>query len=137
MSVSRRTLLRAAAAAVPLSAVSTLPAVARDSNSVERLVEKIEAGMAKYAIPGVGLGLWWRGREYVRGFGVTSVDVPTPVSGDTVFRVGSTTKTFTGTAVMRLVERGRIGLDRPVRAYLPGFMAGDAGAAAIQAPARV
>ncbi|MGW1344657.1 serine hydrolase domain-containing protein [Kribbella sp. NPDC002412] len=130
MSVSRRTLLRAAAEAVPLSAVSTLPAVARDSDSVERLVEKIEAGMAKYAIPGVGLGLWWRGREYVRGFGVTSVDVPTRVSGDTVFRVGSTTKTFTGTAVMRLVERGRIGLDRPVRAYLPGFMAGDAGAAA-------
>jgi CubicO group peptidase (beta-lactamase class C family) len=89
------------------------------------LADKIEAGMAKYAIPGVGLGVWYRGREYVRGFGVTNVDQPAPVTADTVFRIGSTTKTFTGTAVMRLVERGRISLDRPVRAYLPDFRTSD------------
>ena len=86
--------------------------------------------MAKYAIPGVGLGLWYRGQEYVRGFGVTSVDTQEPVTADTVFRIGSTTKTFTGTAIMRLVERGRINLDRPVRAYLPDFRTADPSVAA-------
>ena len=131
--LSRRTVLRAAAAAVPLAAVPALPAVAgsvREPAEVGRLAEKIEAGMAKYAIPGVGLGLWYRGREYVRGFGVTSVDTQAPATGDTVFRIGSTTKTFTATAIMRLVERGRIHLDRPVRAYLPDLTTSDPSVAA-------
>jgi len=42
-----------------------------------------------------------------------------------VFRIGSTTKTFTGTTVMRLVEAGRIALDAPVRTYLPDFATSD------------
>ncbi|MEU0092115.1 serine hydrolase domain-containing protein [Kribbella sp. NPDC006257] len=135
MSLTRRTLLRSAAVAVPVAALPTLsataspiatrPTVARESASIARLAEKIEAGMAKYAIPGVGLGLWYRGREYTRGFGITNVDQPSPVTADTVFRIGSTTKTFTATAIMRLAERGRISLDRPVRAYLPDFRTQD------------
>ena len=144
MSLTRRTVLRAAAVAVPVAALPTLPAAARqpptattptptipgtttgrEPASIGRLADKVEAAMAKYAIPGVGLGVWYRGREYVRGFGVTSVDQPSPVTADTVFRIGSTTKTFTATAIMRLVERGRISLDRPVRAYLPDFQTQD------------
>ncbi|MEU4195631.1 serine hydrolase domain-containing protein [Kribbella sp. NPDC026611] len=131
MSFSRRTLLKSAAAAVPLAAapsLSTLPAPAttvREPASIGRLAEKIQAAMAKYAVPGVGLGVWYRGREYVRGFGVTSVDTGETVSADTVFRIGSTSKTFTGTALMRLVEHGRIDLDRPARAYLPDFRTAD------------
>ena len=42
-----------------------------------------------------------------------------PVDVDTVFQIGSTTKTFTGTAAMRLVEAGKLDLDTPLRAYLP------------------
>ncbi|GAA3146982.1 CubicO group peptidase (beta-lactamase class C family) [Kribbella aluminosa] len=128
MSLTRRTVLKSAAAAVPVAALTTLPASAttsREPVAIGRLAAKIQAGMAKYAIPGAGLGVWYRGREYVRGFGVTSVDTGEPVSADTVFRIGSTTKTFTATAIMRLAERGRIGLDRPVRAYLPDFATAD------------
>lgn len=133
MSLTRRTVLKAAAAAVPIAALPTLPAsarTAREPAAIGWLAEKIEAGMAKYAIPGAGLGVWYRGREYVRGFGVTSVDTQEAVSADTVFRIGSTTKTFTATAIMRLVERGRISLDRPVRAYLPAFRTQDASVSA-------
>ncbi|WP_432879194.1 serine hydrolase domain-containing protein [Kribbella sp. CA-245084] len=133
MSLTRRTVLKSAAAAVPVAALSSLPASAtavREPVAIGRLADKIEAGMAKYAIPGVGLGLWYRGREYVRGFGITSVDTNEPVSGDTVFRIGSTTKTFTATVMMRLVERGRVSLDRPVRAYLPDFQTADPSVAA-------
>ncbi|HWD81198.1 MAG TPA: serine hydrolase domain-containing protein [Kribbella sp.] len=133
MSLTRRTVLKSAAAAVPLAALPTLPAPAttvREPLAIGRLADKIQAGMAKYAIPGAGLGVWYRGREYVRGFGVTSVDTNEPVSADTVFRIGSTTKTFTATAIMRLVERGRINLDRPVRAYLPDFTTADPAVAA-------
>jgi CubicO group peptidase (beta-lactamase class C family) len=68
--------------------------------------------------------------EYIKGYGVTNVDYPTAVDGDTVFRVGSTAKTFTGTTVMRLVEQGKLELDARVRRYLPGFRTSEPGVAA-------
>jgi hypothetical protein len=40
--------------------------------------------------------VYYRDQEYVRGYGVTNVDYPQPVDGDTLFRIGSTTKTSTG-----------------------------------------
>src|SRR5262249_27696962 len=46
---------------------------------------------------------------------------PLDVTPDTLFQIGSITKTFTGTAAMRLVGRGDLGLDAPVRTYLPGL----------------
>jgi CubicO group peptidase (beta-lactamase class C family) len=86
---------------------------------------KIEAGMAAYGIPGVAVGVLYDGREYLKGYGVTNVDHPRPVDPDTVFRVGSTTKPFTGTVVMRLVEQGRLDLNTRVRRYLPDFRTSD------------
>jgi CubicO group peptidase (beta-lactamase class C family) len=89
------------------------------------LDDKIQAAMAAYAIPGVAVGVLDRGAEYVRGFGVTDVDHPVAVDGDTLFRIGSSTKTFTATTVMRLLEQGRLDLDAPVQAYLPEFRTAD------------
>ncbi|MGH3916869.1 MAG: serine hydrolase domain-containing protein, partial [Pseudonocardiaceae bacterium] len=74
-----------------------------------------------YGIPGVALGLLHNGTSYIRGYGVTNVNYPQPVDGDTLFRIGSTTKTFTATTVMRLVEQGKLNLDATVRTYLPNF----------------
>ena len=71
--------------------------------------------MARYHVPGVALGLIDRGAEHVAGFGLTSVEHPLPVDGETLFQIASITKTLVGTAVMRLVERGQLELDRPVR----------------------
>jgi CubicO group peptidase (beta-lactamase class C family) len=127
--ISRRTVLGfaaggAAAVAVPGAAHAAAPA------PVRALEDKIRVAMERYAIPGVAVGLWSRGFSYVRGFGVTDVDDPMPVTGDTVFRVGSTTKTFTGTTMMRLVEQGRVDLRRTVRSYLPDFRTADAAASA-------
>ena len=83
--------------------------------------------MAAYHIPGVAVGVLYQGEEYVRGYGVTNVDEPQPVDGDTLFRIASTTKTFTGTTVMRLVEQGKLDLNAPVRRYLPDFRVGRRG----------
>jgi CubicO group peptidase (beta-lactamase class C family) len=77
--------------------------------------------MKEHAIPGVALGMIYRGARYIKGYGITNVDYPTPVDGDTLFRIGSTTKTFTGTTVMRLVDQGKLDLDARVQEYLPDF----------------
>jgi CubicO group peptidase (beta-lactamase class C family) len=89
------------------------------------LDDKVKAGMQEYGIPGVALGLIYQGTGYIRGYGVTNVDSPQQVDGETLFRIGSTTKTFTGTAVMRLVEQGKLDLDATVQTYLPDFATSD------------
>jgi CubicO group peptidase (beta-lactamase class C family) len=103
------------------------PAATGDGNGAaagslfDELDAKIRDGMRKYAIPGVAVGMIYRGTTYIKGYGVTNVDYPLPVDGDTLFRIASNTKTFTGTVVMRLVEQGKLDLDARVRDYLPEF----------------
>ena len=83
--------------------------------------------MERFGVPGVAVGLFHADTEEVAGFGVTSLEHPLPVDGDTLFQIGSITKTYTATAAMRLVEAGGLDLDKPVRIYLPDLrMADDA-----------
>ncbi|WP_423980778.1 serine hydrolase domain-containing protein [Ilumatobacter sp.] len=89
------------------------------------LDEKVESAMEEFVVPGVAVAVLHDGHEYVRGYGVCSVDAPVPVDEHTAFRIGSTTKTFTGMAVMRLVEAGEVDLDATVRTYLPEFSVAD------------
>jgi CubicO group peptidase (beta-lactamase class C family) len=51
----------------------------------------------------------------MRGFGITHVDDPQPIDGDTLFRIAPTTKTFTGAVVMRLVEQERLDMNSRIR----------------------
>src|SRR5262249_36676177 len=60
-------------------------------------------------------------QEIAAGYGVTSVEDPLPVHDQTLFQIGSVSKTFTAAAVMALVERGQLGLDDPVHRHLPKF----------------
>src|SRR5579875_1544823 len=56
---------------------------------------------------------------FAKGYGYSDVKSRKPVTvNDTLFRPGSISKTFTWTAVMQLVEQGKIDLDRDVNAYL-------------------
>jgi CubicO group peptidase (beta-lactamase class C family) len=142
--LSRRAALRVGAGAtLGVAVASALPRPSRAAKSAavsahagdaddlfRELDAKIEAAMARYHIPGVAVGLLYQGREYVRGYGVTNVDAPQPVDGDTLFRIASTTKTFTGTTVMRLLDERLLDLDAPVRRYLPDFRVSDEAASA-------
>jgi CubicO group peptidase (beta-lactamase class C family) len=85
----------------------------------------ITAKMAEYHVPGVALGVLRGGRVAIRGFGVRNVNDPQPVTSNTVFPLASISKTVTTTAVMRLVEQGKIDLRAPVRKYLPDFRVAD------------
>ncbi len=89
--------------------------------SFRLLGDRITEAMDRLHVPGVAVGVLHAGTEHVAGFGVTNVDHPLPVDADTLFQIGSTTKTITGTAAMRLVEKGKLDLDAPVRTYLPNL----------------
>lgn len=123
--------MRAAAAAVALALVvvtSTPRAIGAQAAADARfdaLVTLAQRRMAEYGVPGVAIGVIADGRDTVRGLGVTNVEDPLPVTPHTVFPIASISKTFATTAVMRLVEQGRIDLKAPVRTYLPDFKVRD------------
>src|SRR5262245_11752686 len=81
--------------------------------------------MREYGIPGVAVGIIENGVVMTRGLGVTNVEDPLPVTEHTVFPIASISKTFTATAMMRLVEQGKVDLRTPVRTYLPDFRVRD------------
>jgi CubicO group peptidase (beta-lactamase class C family) len=85
----------------------------------------VTAKMAEYHVPGVALGIMKDGQTTLRGFGVTSVDDPQTVTPETLFTIASISKTVTATAIMKLVEQGRVELKAPVQRYLPDFRVQD------------
>jgi len=80
----------------------------------EPLAALIQDKMREYRIPGVALGIVANGVTTVRGFGVTSVEDPLPVTAHTVFPIASISKTFAATAMMRLVGQGGSARPGPV-----------------------
>lgn len=86
--------------------------------------------MNRLPIPGAVVGVWYEGREQIAPLGVTNIEHPLPVTAATLFQIGSITKTYLATAVMRLVETGQLELDQPIRIYLPDLKLADEMAAA-------
>ena len=75
----------------------------------------------EFGTPGISAGVVVDGRTTTATVGVTSTLDPLPVDDDTLFAIGSTSKTFTATAVMALVDAGRVALTDRVVDHLPGF----------------
>ena len=81
-------------------------------------------------VPGAAVGVFHEEQERYAYHGVTNVESPLPVDGSTLFQFGSTGKTFTSVAILRLVEQGAVDLDAPVRTYVPELRLADEQAAA-------
>lgn len=100
----------------------------------EALVAQINTCMERTGVPGVAVGLLQQkaGEPIAEtiGVGYTNRDHPLPVLPDTLFQIGSITKTMTATLAMRLVEQGKLDLDTPLRHYLPALRFQDSHATA-------
>ncbi|MEU1288879.1 serine hydrolase domain-containing protein [Kitasatospora sp. NPDC005856] len=90
-----------------------------------RLDAAIRQLMNEASIPGVIVGYTAPGGGYQRTFGVADQTTGAPMSPDMYVRLGSVTKTFTTTAVLRLADQGRLDLDDPVSTYVPDVPGGD------------
>ncbi|MFJ2938349.1 serine hydrolase domain-containing protein [Streptomyces sp. NPDC087219] len=86
-----------------------------------RLDKTIADVREQAGIPGVVVGIWMPGKgSYVRATGVADKVTREPMFADTFIRIGSETKTFTVTALLKLVDEGRVGLDDPIAKYVRG-----------------
>ena len=86
------------------------------------LKAKVAEVLDRWPSAGVAVGVVRDGSlEWFLGHGVADVGSHEQVTEGTVFRIGSLTKTITGTAVMQLWERGLVDLDAPANDYLRTF----------------
>ncbi len=83
------------------------------------LPDVVEATTKQFQIPGVAVGMFADGQEVYACHGVTSLDNPLPVDTDTLYVLGSLTKPYTATMLMRLIAEGKVELDAPVQRYVP------------------
>ncbi|MCU1601522.1 MAG: putative beta-lactamase, partial [Frankiales bacterium] len=84
------------------------------------LADLIRELAEKHDVPGLATAVLHRDQTQVAVHGVTSATDPLPVDEDTMFFIGSTTKTLTATALMTFVESGALSLDAAVNDVLPG-----------------
>ncbi|MGA2746218.1 MAG: serine hydrolase domain-containing protein [Candidatus Sulfotelmatobacter sp.] len=105
--------------AVCLTLLFTIRSVqAQSPATTSAVTEYVKAEMQRQHIPGLSL-LVVKGGKVVRaeGFGLANMELQVPVKPETIFQSGSVGKQFTATAVMMLVEEGKIGLDDPLTKY--------------------
>jgi len=82
--------------------------------------------MTDFNLAGAGIAVIRGGKTvYARGFGLRDVMAQKPMTPETLFAIGSTTKAMTATVMGMLVDEGRLAWDAPVRDYLPWFALSD------------
>jgi CubicO group peptidase (beta-lactamase class C family) len=97
---------------------STVIAIAADQP--DAIDKYVQAEMARQKIPGLALLVSRSGRVVrAQGYGLANVELQVPVKPETIFQSGSMGKQFTATAVMMLVEEGKIGLEDPLTKFFP------------------
>ncbi|MGH9736519.1 MAG: serine hydrolase domain-containing protein [Candidatus Acidiferrales bacterium] len=99
------------------SAEATQPYAEASANA-----NKIGHELVARGIPGGAMAVAVNGHlVYARGFGYADLEERVPVWPTTKFRIGSISKGLTATALVQLVEQGKIDLDAPVQKYVPSF----------------
>ena len=112
-------LLLAASSHTPARAQAKAADKAADFTELERIVRE---ELKETTTPGAAVAVLSGGRVvFAKGFGVASVETNAPVTTDMLFRLGSTTKMFTGAATYVLAEQGKLKLDAPVGDYAKGL----------------
>lgn len=89
----------------------------------------LESSIQRHGVPGATLAVLRDGGIEVAAAGVLNVDTRVEVTADSLFQIGSVTKSLTATLAMMQVEAGRLQLDAPVTEFLGDFMLADADAA--------
>jgi CubicO group peptidase (beta-lactamase class C family) len=110
--------MRPTAAALLLFALAPLCGLAAPADPRDRIDAYVTAEMKREHIPGLALGSYRRGEILkAQGCGLANVELDVPVKPETIFQSGSVGKQFAATAIMMLVEEGKIDPEDSVTKY--------------------
>lgn len=115
----------APAASAPSTKTPSSSAGSFDAETVKKLDRILDDAISEHHMPGVTLAVWSPEGEYVSSAGLADVETKTEMTPQLNHRIGSVTKTFVVTALLRLVEDGAMSLDDPISKYVDGLAAGD------------
>ena len=102
------------------SAQAAEPEKPKPAASLEELDKRLAAEFAKGKVPGASVTIVEGGQIVLsKGYGFADLKTKKPVTPETVFRAGSISKSFTGIAVMMLVEEGKLNLDAKLADLMP------------------
>lgn len=91
----------------------------REAAFVRQVAERTPAYLKDLSVPGAAVAVIEDGKVIlVQGFGMADAAKATPVRADTLFNIGSTSKSLAAWGAMRLVAEGKLALDAPVDARL-------------------
>lgn len=96
-----------------------------DADTVEKLDEILESAVTTHGLPGVMVSVSSTDGEYTSAAGYADVDTKAPMTTELNHRIGSVTKTFVITALLRLVDAGKASLDDPISDYVDGVTDGN------------
>ena len=97
-------------------------AVFGQSRSIDTLDLQIEKMLLHFETPGIGIAIVQEGKiRYSKGFGTRTVEGNELVDGNTLFAIGSISKSFTPVALAMLVDEGKLDWDDKVVKYVPYF----------------
>ena len=89
---------------------------------IEKVEKAISAEMSRQNIPGLSVAVVTDHQlRWSNGYGMADLENFVPAKSMTVYRLGSISKPITATAVMQLVERGKLDLGAPIQTYCPAF----------------
>lgn len=91
-------------------------------NELEGFEQFVNDAMEQWQVPGVAVGIV-KGDKlvYAKGFGCRDVENDLPVTPETIFAIGSSTKSFTAASAGIMVDDGKLDWHTPIRKWLPGF----------------
>jgi CubicO group peptidase (beta-lactamase class C family) len=97
-------------------------AVERARQALSGFSEFVERAIKDWEVPGSAIAIIYGGEiVFAEGFGLRDIKNDRPMTADTLFAIGSTTKAMTTTVLGMLVDEGLLDWDEPVRTYLPEF----------------
>ena len=105
---------------------SNVTAQESSSQIEEKIDPLIQDVMKSYDLPGLAIAIVKDNKiVYAKAFGVKNLKTKEPITTKSLFHMASVSKPFSATAIMQLVEQGKVKLDEPVVKYLPYFKIND------------
>jgi CubicO group peptidase (beta-lactamase class C family) len=106
----------------PLDSPARTSAASDEASIVESIDRVAEAAVSEGTSVGLQIAVYKNGAAVlVKGYGLADLEQRTPVTNDSVFRIGSVTKQFTAAAILKLQEEGRLSVEDRLAKYFPEF----------------
>lgn len=98
------------------------PAAIQHEADLQRdIKQRIDQLMQQQQIPGMAVAVLWRGKSYLYSFGTADIAAKKAVSNDTLFEVGSISKTYAGVLGAMALQLGKVKLTDPVAQHWPAL----------------